>query len=258
MDFFFLKKIIGTLIMPLNIVILLLLLCIYLYKKKHQYSFHCLVISTSLLILFSLPIVSKNLMVPIENNYEAYTPTNKKIDYIIVLGGYHVSNEKLPATMQLASYSLERLVEAIRIANLHPEAMLIMSGGKANNAESNAIKMKEAAILLGMDESRIMTENRPRDTQEEAELIAPIVKNTNTILITNADHMLRSVNYFTAQGIDVIPAPASFWVKKNNSDDEFELYSITPNSRSFHQTTTFWYESLGLAWQWLKSLFDSK
>lgn len=252
MDFFFLKKIIGTLLMPLNIVIILLLLSIYLYKKKHQYSFHCLVMSTSLLILFSLPIVSKNLMAPLENNYLAYSPSNEKIDYIIVLGGYHVSNEKLPATMQLASYSLERLVEAIRIANLHPEATIIMSGGKANNPESNAQKMKEAAVLLGMQADRIKTEIRPRDTQEEAELIAPIVKNKNAILITNADHMLRSVNYFKTQGVNVIPAPASFWVKRDSKDHKLEFYSITPNSRSFHQTTTFWYETLGLAWQWLK------
>lgn len=256
MDLFFLKKILGTLLMPLNIVVILLLLSIYLYKKKHKYSFHCLVTSTTLLILFSLPIVSKSLMAPLENNFTAYSTIKKKIDYIIVLGGYHLSNEELPATIELASYSLERLVEAIRIANLHPEATIIMSGGKADNPESNADKMKEAAILLGMKEARIITESRPRDTQEEAKLIAPIVKNKTTILVTNADHMLRSVNYFKAQGIDVVPAPASFWVKGNDKNDHFEVYSITPSSRALHQTTTFWYEVLGLSWQWLKDLFN--
>ena len=83
-----------------------------------------------------------------------------------------------------------------------------MSGSAGHNPESNAEKMKEAAILMGLDKNRIFTENFPRDTEDEAELIAPRVKDSQVALITNADHMRRSINYFKAKGVIMLsPRP---------------------------------------------------
>ena len=258
MELFFFKKLLGFLLMPLSISLLLLLIAIFFYKKKPKLSFRCLITGTSILFLASLTPLSAPLMESLENDFPAYTKTENKVDYIITLGCYHFSDSRLPATLELKTCSLERLVEAIRIANLHPEAKLIMSGGAGHNPESNAEKMKEAAMLMGIAQSRILTENFPRDTEEEAELIAPRVKGSNVILITNADHMRRSINYFNAQGIKPIPAPASFWVKGNVNKETFpfDFNYYLPKSTTLVQTSVYWYETLGLAAQWLKSLFS--
>ena len=243
--------------MPINVILILLFIAIWQYKKNAKISFRCLITATLILLMASLSPISDPLMESLEDDYSAYQKTNIPLDYIVVLGCYHFSDTRLPATMQLKTCSLQRLVEAIRIANLHPEAQIIMSGGAGHNPESNAEKMKEAAILMGIAEVRISTENYPRDTQEEAELIAPRVKENRVALITNADHMRRSVNYFIAEGANVIAAPASYFVKGNIrvERDSFDWGYYTPKSHVFAQTTVYWYETLGLTVQWFKSLF---
>ena len=52
-----------------------------------------------------------------------------------------------------------------------------------------------------MPAQKIISENFPKDTEEEAELISPRVQGTKVVLITNADHMPRSINYFQSQGV---------------------------------------------------------
>lgn len=256
MDLFLIKKILSILLMPLSLVFILLLLAIFFYKKSNnKYGFRCLFLSGSLLFLSSFPPVADNLIESLENDFTAYKKASHSIDYIVVLGCYHFSDSNLPATIELHTCSLQRLVEAIRIANLHPEAKLIMSGSAGHNPESNATKMKEAAMLLGIAEQRILTENFPKDTEEEAQLIAPRVNNGNVILITNADHMLRAVKYFAAEGIQVIPAPASFWVKGDVNVKGFSWRYYMPKSSALEKTTVYWYETLGLIAQWFKHLF---
>ena len=129
------------------------------------------------------------------------------------LGCGHTSDNKLPATSQLYACSLERLVEAVRIYQLHPEARIITSGSAFTDPSSNAMKVKEAAISLGIPASKIITENFPKDTEEEAQLIAPRIQHTNSVLITNADHIPRALEYFHQYGAYPIAAPASHWVK---------------------------------------------
>lgn len=242
--------------MPLSLIIIFLCLAIIFHKRNSKLSFRYLIIGTVLLVITTLPPISDSLMESLENNYPAYTKSNDDIDYIVVLGCYHYSDDRLPATMQLKTCSLQRLVEAVRIANLHPNALIIMSGAAGHNPESNAEKMKEAAVILGVADERILTENFPKDTQEEAELISPRIKGSKVVLITNADHMLRSINYFKHEGINAIPAPASYWVKGNVNVKGFSWNYYTPHSKTLEQTTIYWYESLGLIAQWFNHLFS--
>ncbi|MEW6991497.1 ElyC/SanA/YdcF family protein [Colwelliaceae bacterium 6441] len=249
MDLFLLKKIIGFLIMPLSLVAILLILAILYFKRKPAFSFKCLLCASILLIGSSSGFIADNVMYPLENNYDSFTQSNKPLDYIIILGCGHTSDDTLPATSQLKACSLQRLVEALRIFKLHPEAQIITSGAAFNNKESNAEKVKQAAVLLGIPEHKILIESFPKDTEEEAELIAPRVIGKNVVLVTNADHMIRSVNYFEQQDVTVIPAPASNWVKDINSPKNWRYY--LPSSKNLLQTTTAWYESVGLFVQWI-------
>ncbi len=250
MDLFLLKKIIGLLVMPLSVVMILLLVAILFYRKRTKLSFSALLSATVILFVSSFPPASDTFMAPLEDSYPAFTRSSDPVDYIIVLGCAHTTVHSLPATSQLKACSLERLVEAIRIYQIHPEARIITSGYAGGDETSNAEKVKQAAILLGVPAHKIITENFPQDTEEEAELIAPRVRNKNVVLITNANHLPRAMKYFEIQGVNAIPAPASPWVKE---DDNKTWSYYVPNANKLKQTSTAWYETLGRVVQWLKS-----
>ena len=254
MDLFLLKKIITVFIMPINIVLLLLIFSLIMHKNNPKKSFKCLSVAIIILLVSSFPPFSDTVMNSIENDYPPYVKTDVAIDHIVVLGCRHNTNPELPVTSQLASCSLQRLVEAMRIYQLHPEARIITSGYGGNNPVSNAETMKQSLVLLGVPAQKIMTENFPMDTEEESELIAPRVQGSQVVLVTNADHMPRSMNYFEAQGIFPIAAPTGYWVKNPDSDKGWPYY--LPDSKKLQQTTIAWYESLGQFVQWFKSLFN--
>jgi uncharacterized SAM-binding protein YcdF (DUF218 family) len=253
MDLFLLKKIITVMIMPINIVLLLLIFALIIHRKKPKQSVKSL--STAIVILFlcAFAPLSNTVMTAIENDYPVYAKSNLAIDYIIVLGCSHSSNADLPIVSQLASCSLQRTVEALRIYQLHPEARIITSGNGGHNPISNAEAVKQSLVLFGVPAQKIITENFPKDTEEEAQLIAPRVQGTQVILVTNANHMPRSMNYFQAEGVFPIAAPTGYWVRNPDGDKQWAYYM--PSSKTLQQSTVVWYESLGLAVQWLKSLF---
>jgi uncharacterized SAM-binding protein YcdF (DUF218 family) len=251
MDLFLLKKIISALIMPLSIIIILLVLAIIFYQYKKRFSYVCLIVATLLLALGSFRPFANLMMAPIESQHLAFTHSSKPVDYIIILGCTHTTDPQLPATSELGICSLQRLVEAIRISRLHPEAQLITSGYKADDEMSNAEKVKQAAMLLGVPERKIIVESFPQDTEEEAELIAPRVKGKNVVLVTNSDHMPRAIKYFQQQGINPIAAPAGKWTKGMNDEKYWTDYLLKP--AVLEQTTHAWYESLGRIVQWLKN-----
>ncbi|PCH97026.1 MAG: hypothetical protein COB83_03910 [Gammaproteobacteria bacterium] len=252
MDLFLLKKIISTFIMPINLVLILLILSVFYFKRRPAASFKYLISALLLLIVSSMPIISDQFMVTIEDNYQAFTRSSKPVDYIVVLGNWHENNAALPVTAQLSIGSLQRLVEALRIYKLHPEAKIITSGHHSIDSVSNAQKVKQSLVLLGIPAQKIITENFPKDTEEEAQLISPRVIGSTVVLVTNADHMPRAMKYFQAQGVEPIPAPTGHWVKNINSPKNWGYY--IPSSKKLQQTTMAWYESLGRFVQWLKGL----
>lgn len=254
MDLFLLKKIITVFIMPINVVIILLIIALFRHKKKPKQSIKCLSGALLILVLCAFPPFSDSVMTSIENDFPPYVKTDSSIDYIVVLGCWHETNDALPVTSQLANCSLQRMVEALRIYHLHPEARIITSGYAGSNQVSNAETVKQSLILLGVPAQKIISENFPKDTEEEAELIAPRVQGTKVILITNADHMPRAINYFQSQGVYPTAAPTGYWVKNPDGSKNWSYY--LPSANKLNQSTIAWYENLGLIVQWFKSLFS--
>ncbi|TRX56750.1 envelope biogenesis factor ElyC [Thalassomonas sp. M1454] len=250
MELFTLKKIIGQLLMPMPLLLMSLVIVIVLFNKKPSLAKWMLTITTSLLLLLSFMPVSNLLIVNYEQTYPVYKK-QQRLDYIVILGCGHTTDSKLSATQELKICSLQRLTEGVRIALLHPEAKIITSGAAIYDVSSNADKVKQAAVELGINANRIITESRPLDTEDEATLIGPIVKDSKFVLITNANHMPRSMNYFIKAGTEPIPAPTGFFVKNDNQDSSWRDYF--PRATDLNKSETAWYETLGLIWQWLKS-----
>jgi len=250
MDLFTLKKVIGVLLMPINLTLILMVIGLFSLRNRQFRSAVCFLCATLILLLSSLAPVSDRLMLPIEDNFEAFSRSAKPVDYIVVLGCGHVNNDALPVTSELNPCSLQRMVEAIRIYQLHPEATILTSGAAFSQPKSNAETVKSAMAALGINEEKIIVEAFPKDTEEEAQLIAPRVRGTNVVLVTNAAHMSRSVEYFKRQGVEVIAAPAGNWVKGLEQPKAWGYF--VPNAKKLQQTTNAWYETLGRIVQWLK------
>ncbi|OUS31420.1 hypothetical protein A9Q98_03100 [Thalassotalea sp. 42_200_T64] len=251
MDLFFLKKLIGQLLMPLPIIIIALCLGLFLLKNKPKHGKILLISATCILFLFAFNPIASRLMKPLEAHYSVYQPSNDTLDYIVILGCGHTSDERLTPSQELKICSLQRLVEGIRIAKLHPQATIVTSGWSSNDKSSNADKVKQAAIELGIEAEKIIAESRPKDTEDEAMYIAPLLIDKTFVLVTNANHMPRSMAYFEKQGVTPIPAPTGFYVKDVDSNMPFLEYFPQPNELEKSQIA--WYETLGRIWQWLKS-----
>lgn len=250
---FFLKKVISTAIMPINVVILSLIFSLICFKKFPKLSRRILLIATTILTLGSIPAISDQLILPHEDNYQAFTRSSVPVDYIIILGCWHATDAAWPSTSQLGTCSLQRMVEGLRISKIHPEAQFITSGFAGSDSQSNASVVRDALVSLGVPSSKISMENFPKDTEEEAQLIAPRIKGSTSILITNANHLPRAMNYFEQQGAFPIPAPTSPHARGLSNDKAWGYY--VPNASTLQVTTSAWYESLGKTVQWLKSWF---
>ncbi len=235
--------------MPINITLLLLVTSLMLTKANARLSRRLLLCATLILAISSIPYVADKSIYSFEKNYESFSRSSTPVDYIIVLGCGHHSNDALPATSQLKPCSLSRLVEAIRIYRLHPEAQIITSGSGGQDEMSNAEKVKNAAIALGVPENKILLEVFPKDTREEAQLIAPRVKGKNTVLVTDAYHLPRAMKYFALEGVTPIPAPAGFYVK--NIEQQLVWQNFLPQSQSLVKSSIAWYEAMGQLWQWI-------
>lgn len=251
MDLFVVKKILGYLLMPTSIIVLLMLLSLIFMRSHTAFARKALALATVIIVIAATPLFTVQISNFVET-YPAFKKQDGKLDYIVVLGFGHSSDENWPATSQLRYGSLQRLVEAIRIHRLHPEATIITSGASLGQPISNAETVKQAAILMGVPAHKIITEPFPKDTEEEAELIAPRVAQSRFALVTSANHMQRSVNYFTTYGASPIPAPASpYSIGDKLATDRFSGY--LPYGHNIGIFTDAWHEVVGQAWQWLRS-----
>jgi uncharacterized SAM-binding protein YcdF (DUF218 family) len=138
--------------------------------------------------------------------------------FIHVVGGGYTFDRGLPSSSQLSPISLGRLVEGIRIANQICNSKLVFSGWKVSGQESMASVMRQAAISLGVDSSRVELLEEPRTTQEEANsFLRRFGKDVTLILVTDAIHMRRALDFFKQYGLDPYPAPTNYLAREDES-----------------------------------------
>lgn len=159
--------------------------------------------------------------------------------WVVVLGGGYETRAEVPATSRLSQFTLERLVEGIRVYRELPGAKLIMSGRGYGDLPTEAAVMQQAAEALGVPAADIVQEGESDNTPDEARLIRPMVGDDRLVLVTSAVHMERSVRLFEKQGMRVIPAPAGFWPDSR---------SLWPTGERLGWVEGAAHERLGLLW----------
>ena len=200
-------------------------LLLLLFTRKQKAGKILLSIGVILFTLLSYPALSNTFLRRLEYQYPPLITTAAsdfvpdevvpQVRWIVVLGGGHISDPKIPVTSQLSGASLVRLIEAIRLHNQIPGSKLILSEGKVFDSVPGAETMAEAAKALGVKQEDLILESESKDTIDEARIIKSIVGNDKFILVTSASHMPRSMGMFKKLGMQPIPAPTGYIMKEN-------------------------------------------
>lgn len=248
------KKIVTLLFMPLPLLLLIGLAgLVLLWFTRRQHTGKALVgCGIILLAVASSPWMAGRLLAPLERQYPPILARQPQIEYIVVLGGGHVSEQGLPPTSRLSGSSLARLAEGIRLYRLHPGSRLLLSGGPVFDPVAEATTMQAVALNFGVPAQDIMLENTSRDTAEQAKRLAPLVGNKRFLLVTSAAHLPRSMTLFQRQGLAPIAAPTDYRVKRGQRHGPARYF---PGAGSLRNTETALHEYLGLAWLRLGTQF---
>lgn len=242
---FFLKKVAGALLMPLPALLLLGIAGWVLWTRGRWRRTGQGMVAASLLLLLLLALtpVSNALLRPLERGAPAFP--GDSVDFVVVLGGGHVSDTTLPLSARPSAASLVRLVEGVVIATSQPWSRLVLSGWGGADPRSSADVYREVAAALGFPEGRMVLEPRPRDTRQEAELLAPLLRGHRFALVTSASHMPRALALFRAQGLEPIPAPTGHLAKEPQA---FDALDLVPGEDDLGRTRVAFHELLGRIW----------
>lgn len=244
--FFYLKKIIGVTVTPIPLTLIAMLIAFGLISSKPKAAKLILLFATLFLGMTSCAPIADRIIAYVEGDYAVFD-TRQPVDVVVVLGSGHRRFPNAPAVMQLSQSAVFRLEEGVRILKANPNAMLFVSGKGSDKSKPHAEMMQEAAIELGVSSTRIKAFPLARDTEEEAKMMAPYLKNHSVALVTEASHMKRALVYFENAGIHPIPAPA---FKLGAGESVWRI-----NANATHKSERAFYELLGRSWQEVKNLF---
>lgn len=245
MSAFFLKKVIGMLLMPIPLTLIALLSGLWLLNRRPALGKGLIAAATLWLALTSWQPFADRWLTPFEGDFPAFD-LNQPVSTVVVLGGCHASDNSIPPAAQLCSSSLFRLTEGLRILAANPLAQLFVSGYAGSDSRPHADVMREVALSMGVAAERIRTFPRARDTEEEAQLMAPLLAGQKFALVSEASHLPRALVFFQHQGLQPIAAPA-VRISTSNSDWRIEARAALKSERAM-------YEGIGRLWQWLKSI----
>ncbi len=261
MSFFDIKRLVGTLVQPIPVILVLLLLAFFLLLRsgllRHFLGLVSLALAVTLFVIVSLPSPVRIAARELESQYSPvlnaddvpYEPA-----YIAVLGNQveHPDDSFLPGLSRLSHTARARLVEGVRLAQLFPQATMILCG-YGRGLENCAHAMRDAAIELGISADRIELADKARDTQEEAMTVCSIAGSKAIAVVTTAVHMERAMMLFADCGATVIPSPCDFIAPK--SDETYAQvmrHRWNPRGASVTNNEKTWHELMGLTYLWLR------
>lgn len=195
------------------------ILAVWLKHKKSTLYIFFIAIGIILFLVSSTNYIPKRLVASIEKAYdpiELQGMDRSKTYYIHVLGSGASNDSRLPPSMNLSEATLLRLVEGIRIYRSLERSVLVTSAGNTKGLKSQAEISKESALSLGVKKEDIEMLVTPTTTLEEAIAFKThFGTDKNLIVITSAVHMPRAIEIFTDQGLNPIPAPSNYFLKKD-------------------------------------------
>lgn len=179
----------------------------------------------------------------IENNLNDFS----RIDIVVVLGGGIIKTGE--NKFLLTTESSARLLMGEKVLKQSKAKYIVLSGSGSDEA-AEAETMAEALMKNGVDNSRIIIENKSINTWENAEKVSNIIKDKNMVigLVTSASHMHRSMKIFRKffPNIKIIPSDFIYSHKK------ISILSFIPKTNNLYNFNKIVHEIIGLFWYNLK------
>lgn len=248
---FWLKKWLGGLLMPLPLGLTLLLLGLLLlwFTRRQKLGRGLCTLGTLLLLCFSLRPVGVDLLRPLEQQYPPF-PTTQQVDFILVLGHGHVSDPSVPLTSQPTSTAYARILEAIHLKRLNPQAKLVLSGNVSSDPLSCAEMYARIAEFYGIPRRDMILIEDAFDTQDEIDHYGQIIGQHKAALVTSASHMPRAMGLIRQAGLAVIPAPTDYLGREEQRP--VPSYGYLPSGRYLIYSETALHEWVGQIWHKLR------
>ena len=107
------------------------------------------------------------------------------------------------------------------------------------------------AESIGVPKERIIIENRPRDTLQEAEMLFPLLGQEAFVLVTSAMHMPRAMRIFQDHGMHPIAAPTDYVIKQEVVEAPGKLF---PSAGNLDLSRRILYEWVAEQWMFIKEV----
>lgn len=208
---FMLKKFLTPFLLPLGLFILLLFVSgAWLVSRKEVKAGLLNIAIGAALWAFSILPVSDALMRGLDSDLRL--PAKPEGDVIILLGGGMYSDVTDFSGVGAPSEDmLGRIVTAVRLQKKLSIPVIISTGKVYPWAHSEAPIAQRFLIDLGVPATRILLEEKSRDTMENARFSKELCEKmgfTKPILVTSSFHMKRAVMSFGKVGFRVTPYPS--------------------------------------------------
>ncbi len=214
--FAYLTRIFWLVAQPLSVIMLLGLAGLGLMAlRRRRLGATALVLSLGVLALCAYTTIGYVVIAPLEGRF-VRPAEPARIDGIVVLGGGMDGEVNTVRGGFELGRSGDRLVETLRLALTHPEARIVIAAGAAalaTDQEPEARAARRFFEALGIDPSRIVIDDKSRNTEENAtfaKALAGAQDGQTWLLVTSAFHMPRAVGLFRRAAFDVVAWPADY------------------------------------------------
>jgi uncharacterized SAM-binding protein YcdF (DUF218 family) len=202
--FFVLSKTIGLLTKPLMWLIVSMLFAVF--GRKPRFKRGSLIVSLIILLIFTNPFVI-HIALKMWEPAPVTIETLPVYDVGILLGGFA---RYLPESGNIELTDAgDRLWQTVSLYRRGKIRKILISGGGAEVAKSEAGTVRDVLVAMGIPEGDVLVETKSRNTHENAVFSAALIESdARCILITSALHMQRSLGCFRKAGLtpDAFPA----------------------------------------------------
>lgn len=247
-----LGKIMETIILPPGIMIVLMIFGIILRRRFHRTGQTFFVTGFILLLLFSLPIFSNNLIL-FEQSYPALRDVqirSLEAKAIIILGGGRYPDAPEYGEDTIADDALERCRYGAYLQR-KTKLPILVTGGSVYGGRKPESELMKAVLENEFLAVVNWVEGKSRTTYENAIFSFEMLqkeKIRDVVIITSAYHMPRSVEAFEQAGFNVVAAPISF---SGNSTRPF-YFQLLPSMDALYQSRIVLHEWVGRLWYHLR------
>lgn len=214
--FFVVSKLFWLLAQPISLCALMMLAGLLLTALRRPRSGLWMgAAGLSVLLVSAYTNLGAVMIAPLEGRFERPASMPPDISTIIMLGGATDGDVSAARGISELNDAGDRVVETVRLAELYPEAKIVLTGGSGSlggQEQSEASIVARLIQAMGIAPERLMLEEASRNTDENAGLTRAMLgdRTGRILLVTSAFHMPRSIGLFNRVGLDVVPWPVDY------------------------------------------------